>query len=194
MKNYIKCINVDYESSGHEDFYGQSSAATSFKKADNQTSNLLSRVSKTCVRLSTSMSRSRHSMATTNTWPRDMVSRTPKRVSSLPPSHQSYIFSYVASNTTLSETPSSRSTIDTSSLTRLTLRSSYLRMPTDQSRTSTSFTVCLSTREICMVDTTSRSSSLKRMDDGSSLTMTGLRPSPTRRSWKTTLEETCPMD
>ena len=23
MKNYIKCINVDYESSGHEDFYGE---------------------------------------------------------------------------------------------------------------------------------------------------------------------------
>jgi ubiquitin carboxyl-terminal hydrolase 7 len=27
MKNYIKCINVDYESSGHEDFYGKSKSA-----------------------------------------------------------------------------------------------------------------------------------------------------------------------
>lgn len=47
MKNYIKCINVDFESAVTEDFYGDSARRPVYSEADFQTSNSPSRESRT---------------------------------------------------------------------------------------------------------------------------------------------------
>ena len=47
MKNYIKCINVDFESAVTEDFYGDSARRPFYSEAHFQTFNSPSRESRT---------------------------------------------------------------------------------------------------------------------------------------------------